>query len=128
MRNVPVFVLLLFVFLAGLVLPACQPAEKGATVVSGKTVHGDLAIENVLLQVHLWEDSGWKHIGDSQSGYHGSFRLHLQPGEYLITAEGTMRIEGKETGLYGRLVPMAVEEGVKRMDQVIIRLEKQSEY
>jgi hypothetical protein len=116
--------LILAILLAWTFLTACQPSPRDTTVVSGKTVHGDLAIENVLLQVHLWEESGWKHIGDSQSGYHGSFRLHLEPGEYLITAEGSVRVDGKEKGLYGRLVPLVVEEGVRRMDQVVIDLEK----
>jgi len=44
--------------IATFVLVACHPSPGELTVVTGKTVYGELALEDVHLEIHRWEESG----------------------------------------------------------------------
>ncbi len=98
----------------------CHPSPRSLTLVSGKTVYGDMALEDVHLEIHKWEESGWDYHGETRSGYHGSFRLHLPSGEYRITARKTIRIGQGEAIVTGTLEDLKVEKPGGRIDQSII--------
>jgi len=118
----PWIILYRFLIMATLVLVACHPSPRDQTVVSGKTVYGDLALEDVQIQIHRWEEAGWQYLSDSRSGYHGSFRVHLAPGTYRITASKTIRVGQKEVMVTGILDGLEVDGSGKRIDQVVIEL------
>lgn len=107
-----------------LILAACHPSPRDLTLVSGKTVYGNLALEDVHLEIHRWEESGWDYHGETRSGYHGSFRIHLPPGTYSFTASKTIRIGREEVPLTGTLIDLEIAEPGGRVDQVIIRMEQ----
>ena len=111
--------------MATFVLVACHPSPRNLTLVSGKTVYGNLALEDVHLEIHRWEEFGWDYHGETRSGYHGSFRLHLPPGEYRITARKTIRIGQGEVSVTGTLEDLNVEKPGGRIDQVVIRMNQQ---
>ena len=106
--------------LATFILFACHPSPRNLTLVSGKTVYGNLALEDVHLEIHRWEESGWDYHGETRSGYHGSFRLHLPSGEYSITARKTIRIGQGEVLVTGTLEDLKIEKPGGRIDQVVI--------
>jgi hypothetical protein len=106
--------------MATIVIAACHPSPRDLTLVSGKTVYGNLALEDVHLEIHRWEESGWDYQGETRSGYHGSFRLHLSPGEYRITAVKTIMIGQDEVLVTGILEDLKVEKPGGRIDQVVI--------
>ncbi len=108
--------------LAVLILPACHPTPGKLTVVTGKTVYGDLALEGVRIEVSRWENSEWRHYSDTTSGYHGSFRIHLPPGTYLFQARTIIRMGDEELALTGTLENLIVKEPGERMDQIIIKM------
>ena len=108
--------------IAALALMACQPAPRYLTVVTGKTVRGDLALEGVTLKIHKREEAGWKYHGEAESGYHGTFRLHLSPGVYRITASKRMRLRDREILLTGTFENLVVGEGDRRWDQLVVEL------
>jgi hypothetical protein len=108
--------------LSTMVITACHPSPGKMTVVTGKTVYGDLAMEDVTIETHMWEESGWKYLGKTRSGYHGSFRLHLSPGEYRITARKTIRRGQGEVLVTGILEDLKVEKPGGRIDRVVILL------
>ncbi len=107
------------------VLFACHPSPRNLTLVSGKTVYGNLALEDVHLEIHRWEESGWDYHGETRSGYHGSFRIHLPSGTYSFTASKTIRIGRDEVPVTGTLDELKVEEAGGRIDQVVIRMNQQ---
>ena len=107
--------ILVIIFLSG-----CHPSPRDLTVVSGKTVYGDLALEDVHIQIHKWEEAGWLYISDSRSGYHGTFRIHLPTGTYRITASKTIRVGKSDILVTGTLEELKVEKTGGRIDQVVI--------
>jgi hypothetical protein len=107
-----------------MLLASCHPSPRSLTVVTGKTVYGDLALEAVSLEVHRWSEAGWNYYSDSRSGYHGSFRLHLAAGKYMITARTSIREGEKEVALVGDLSTLVVKEGERRIDRVVIEMRK----
>jgi hypothetical protein len=99
---------------------SCHPSPRKLTVLSGKTVYGEMALEDVDLEVYRWEPSRWRYISDTRSGYHGSFRVHLPPGTYSFKANKTLRIGQVEVSLTGKLEDLEIEKPGGRIDQVVI--------
>lgn len=122
MKTVHISMLVLSYLLASILLPTCHPSPRDLTVVTGKTVYGEQALENVTLQVHQREEAGWRYLSDSRSGYHGSFRLHLPPGTYRITASKTIRAGQEQLIMTGVLGVLEVKSSTRRIDQVVIKL------
>ena len=88
----------------------CHPSPRSLTLVSGKTIYGNLALEDVHLEIYRWEQTRWRYFSDTRSGYHGSFRVHLPPGTYSITASKTIRIGQEEVPLTGTLIDLEIAE------------------
>jgi len=88
--------------------------------VSGKTVYGDLALEDVHIEIYRWEKSGWDHFSDTKSGYHGSFRVYMPQGTYSFRASKTIRVNRGEILVTGTLEELKVEKTGGRIDQVVI--------
>jgi hypothetical protein len=86
-------------------------------LVSGKTVYGNMGIEEVALTATRADGL----IVRGRSGYHGSFLLHLPPGVYDIGAAG-------ETApgqlLQGRFKGFNVPPGPARIEKLVIQLER----
>ena len=102
---------------------ACNTTSpRSLTVVTGKVVYGSLAIEGAELKTYRMESGTWEMTDESQSGYHGSFRLHLAKGTYRIEASTTVRVGEYLLELSGDLEPLNVEGGKGRMNQVVIQL------
>lgn len=112
----------LVLVLAALILSACHPVPGKLTVVTGKTVYGDLALEGVRIEVSRRETSGWRYHSDTMSGYHGSFRLHLPPGTYLFQARTMIRMGDDELALAGTLENLIVKEPGERMDRIVVEM------
>ncbi|MCJ7499458.1 hypothetical protein MUP29_04315 [bacterium] len=106
--------------MATFVLVACHPSPRNLTLVSGKTVYGNMAMEDADIVVYRWEPSRWRYISDTRSGYHGSFRVHLPPGTYSIKASKTIRVGQGEVALTGKLEGLKVEERGGRIDQIVV--------
>ena len=109
-------------FLLFILLSGCHPSPRDLTVVSGKTVYGDLALEDVQIEIFRLEKSEWRYYSETRSGYHGSFRIHLPPGEYLLRASTTLKSGEDELLLSGALQSLIVKEAKGRMDQVVVGL------
>lgn len=109
-------------FLVIIFLSGCHPSPRDLTVVSGKTVYGDLALEDVHIRIHRWEEAGWNYLSDSRSGYHGSFRLHLPTGTYRITASKTIRVGQDQVIVTGVLDVLEVKNSTRRIDQVVLMM------
>jgi hypothetical protein len=107
-------------FLLFILLSGCHPSPRDLTVVSGKTVYGDLALEDVQIEIFRLEKSEWRYYSETRSGYHGSFRTHLPPGEYRLTAAKTIRLGQEEVLVTGTLEDLILIEAGGRMDQVVI--------
>ncbi len=107
--------LLVIFFLFG-----CHPSPRSLTLVSGKTVYGDLALEDVYIEVYRLDQSRWHNFSDTRSGYHGSFRVHLPPGTYSFTASKTIRMGQDEVQVTGNLDELKIQEAGGRIDQVVI--------
>ena len=107
-------------FLVIIFLSGCHPSPRDLTVVSGKTVYGDLALEDVHLDIYRWEQDRWKYHSDSKSGYHGSFRAHLPTGTYRIAASKTIRVGQDQVAVTGVLDDLKIESSTRRIDQVVI--------
>ena len=108
--------------MATFVLVACHPSPRNLTLVSGKTVYGNMAMEDADIVVYRWEPSRWRYISDTRSGYHGSFRVHLPPGTYRFQASTTMRLQDEQISLSGTLENLVVKKAKGRMDRVIIEM------
>ena len=107
------------------ILAACHPSPRDLTLVSGKTIYGDLALEDVHIESYRWDQSQWRHFSDTRSGYHGSFRIHLPDGKYRLQASTTIRLGNDEFSLSGTLEDLKVERDGGRIDQVVIRMNQQ---
>lgn len=108
--------------LAALILVACHPTPRKLTVVTGKTVYGDLALEGTRIEVSRWENSGWRYLSETQSGYHGSFRIHLPPGTYLLKTSASIRMGDAEIALSGTMENLVIKEAGGRMDQIVVEM------
>ena len=108
--------------LVSLATACAPPSTRSLTTVTGKVVYGTMAIEGAELKTYRMENGTWEMTDESQSGYHGSFRLHLAKGTYRIKASTTMRVGEDLRELFGDLEPLTVEGGKGRMDQVVIKL------
>ena len=98
----------------------CHPSPRYLTLVSGKTVYGELALEETYIEVYRLEQSRWRYFSDTRSGYHGSFRIHLPPGTYNITTSKTIRMGQGEVLVRDKLEDLKIEEKSGRIDQVVI--------
>ena len=113
---------LVFSFLFIILMSGCHPSPRDLTVVSGKTIYGNLALEDVHIEIFSREQARWTYVSDTRSGYHGSFRVHLPPGEYRITARKTIRIGQGEVLVTGTLEDLKIGKPGGRIDQVVILL------
>ena len=96
--------------LAALLLCGC--AGRGQpTSLTGKTVYRGMGVE----QVQIVAAAGGREVGRTRSGYHGSWRLSLPPGRYLLSATG----RAGAVALTGRL---EVEVAPGRRDQLLLEL------
>ncbi len=103
----------------------CHPSPRYLTLVSGKTVYGELALEETYIEVYRLEQSRWRYFSDTRSGYHGSFRIHLPDGKYRLQASTTIRLGNDDFSLSGTLEDLKVEKDGGRIDQVVIRMNQQ---
>jgi len=106
--------------MATFVLIACHPSPRDLTLVSGKTVYGDLALEDVYIEVYRLEQSRWRYFSDTRSGYHGSFRIHIPPGTYSLKASKTIRIGEDKVSVTGILDKLEVKGSSRRIDQIVV--------
>jgi len=105
----------------------CHPSPRSLTLVSGKTVYGDMALEDVHIEMFRREQTRWRYFSETRSGYHGSFRIHLPTGVYRITASKTLRIGHDEIQVTGKLEDLKVENPGGRIDRVVILMVPVSE-
>jgi hypothetical protein len=98
----------------------CHPSPRNMTLISGKTVYGNLALEDVHIETYKWEQTRWRYFSDTRSGYHGSFRVHLPPGTYRFKAGKTIRIGQDEVMLTSTMDELKIEEAGGRIDQVVL--------
>jgi len=98
--------------LAALLLFFGFSAAGEMVLVTGKTAYKGMGVEEVRI---LAGGDGFKE--EFKSTYHGTFRMELPPGEYNLTAVGEL----PGIRLTGHLA-LEVDEGVKRIDRVIINL------
>ena len=122
MKRSPSFWSSACVLLCAFILWGCHPSPGTLTVVTGKTVFGDLAVEGARLEIDRWEQDRWQHHSASESGYHGSFRLHLPEGRYRMAARKTLRIASGEVVVSGALEDLVVAGPRGRMDQIVIEM------
>jgi hypothetical protein len=113
----PMCCLLVIFFLFG-----CHPSPRSLTLVSGKTVYGAMALEDVHIEIFRWEQTRWRYFSDTRSGYHGSFRIHLPGGTYRFTASKTIRMGQDEVSVTGKLEKFKIDGSSRRIDQVVIEL------
>ncbi len=113
---------LISALLAALISAGCHPSPLSLTLISGKTVYGNLALEDVHIKIYNWEHSRRQYFSDTRSGYHGSFRVHLPPGVYSLQASTMLRVGQNEVLLTGALEELVVREAERRMDQVVIHM------
>lgn len=112
--------------MATIILTACYPAFGRSVVVTGKTVYHSYALEDVHIEIKVWEGSRWVYYGEAKSGYHGAFRLHLEPGIYRIEAGKMIRLGSERIKLSGTLEEFSVQDGERRVDQLVIEMKQES--
>jgi len=103
-------------------LLACAGGKGPVVTVSGKTVYGEMAIEEVQVRAFRESDRGWIEQAAVRSGYHGSFVVDLPPGRYRLEARGRIFSLEREIGLTGSLEPLEVPAGAGRIDRIRIVL------
>lgn len=100
---------------------ACGPPESRTAVVSGKTVYQNFAVEDVRLEV--FSAAGGAHpVTRGRSGYHGSFALRLAPGDYQLTATGSLPGPEQTARILEGNRRLTVPPGTRRVDQVRVEL------
>jgi len=101
---------------------ACGIPDSRPTVVSGKTVYQNLAVEGVQLEVFS-AAGGTQPVARGRSGYHGSFALRLAPGSYHLSAIGSLPGPEQTTRLLEGTQRLTVVPGTRRLDQVRVELQ-----
>jgi hypothetical protein len=89
-------------------------SKTANTVVAGKTVYSDMGLEGVDISAL----SDGVLVAETTSGYHGSFIIHLPPGQYYL--RGTAKVPQGETELPVRGETFNVKVGTERLDQISI--------
>lgn len=111
--------LLLILFLG---LYGCRLSPHTTTLVSGKTVHKGMGMENVLIAVYRLEPSGWQKQMETRSGYHGTFRFTATVGSYRLVARKELSVGRGKIPLEGIVNNLRIREGGGRIDRVVIDL------
>lgn len=111
-----------FILLLSMSIFACTGGKSPLVVVSGKTVYGKMAIEEVQVRAILATESGWIEQARVRSGYHGTFVVDLSPGRYRLEARGRIFSLGTEVPLSGTIEDLEVPAGAGRIDRVRIDL------
>jgi hypothetical protein len=91
----------------------CTP-KSANTVVAGKTVYSDMGLEGVEISAL----SDGVLVAETTSGYHGSFIIHLPPGQYYL--RGTAKVPQEEKEIPVRGETFGVNVGTERLDQILI--------
>lgn len=112
----------LWALLALALAVACDAPQSRTIVVSGKTVYQNLAVEDVRLAVFS-AAGGAQPVNRGRSGYHGSFALRLAPGDYHLTATGTLPGPEQTTRFLEGTQRLTVPPGTRRVDQVRVELQ-----
>ncbi len=103
-------------------LSACAKDEPVLVKITGKTVYGGMAIEEVEVRALRWEEGRWMERGASQSGYHGSFALSVPSGRYRLEANGVIPRGPENVALGGHVDLPETAPGDRRIDRVVIEL------
>ncbi len=90
---------------------------------SGKVVYRGMGLEEVPIAVLIREGGRWARAEEGRSGYHGTFHLHLPPGEYALAVEVGGTVVGRpDLRLRGRVEGLEIGAGGQRLDRVVIEL------
>jgi hypothetical protein len=90
--------------------------------VTGKTVYGNMAIEETEVRALRWDEGRWKEYAAAPSGYHGSFSLRVSPGRYRLEAKGEIFHGRRKVVLIGYVELPDIHPGIRRVDRVLIEL------
>lgn len=101
---------------------ACTGGKSPLVAVSGKTVYGEMAIEEVQVRAIRETETGWIEQARVRSGYHGSFVVDLPPGRYRLEARGRIFSFGTEVPLSGTIDELEIPADAGRIDRVRIDL------
>jgi len=98
--------------------------EPGATTLSGKTVHGEMALEGALVTARPSDDPSAPPAARVRSGYHGSWRLELPPGRYDLCAAFELPRGRGTLPVAGCLREVEVPPGTARIDRLLLTLHR----
>ena len=93
-------------------------SEGTKTVVSGKTVYSGMGIEGAEVTAL----TGGVLVAQTLSSYHGSFIIHLPPGEYYLRANA--KVPQADVDIAVRGETFGVKVGKERLDQITIKMMK----
>lgn len=103
-------------------LPSCAKNGPDLVKITGKTVYGEMAIEETTVRALRWEEGRWREQAATKSGYHGSFVLLVPPGRYRLEANGEIPRGPSMIALKGDAGLLDIQRGVGRVDRILIEL------
>lgn len=124
-RSIPrqnAFPVVLALIACLLLLPSCTKKGSDLVKITGKTVYGEMAIEETAVRALRWEEGRWAEYAETRSGYHGSFVLEVPPGRYRIEANGEIPRGPSMVALKGDTELLDILQGIRRVDRILIEL------